>query len=45
MKALIDNREGHLAEFLEGTCEELVFTQLPVGDYLVVSDSGARAQE
>ena len=41
MKILIDNREKHLAEFLEGTCEELVFAQLPVGDYLVVSDSGS----
>jgi DNA excision repair protein ERCC-4 len=40
LKILVDHRERHLTEFLEGVCEEVVFTQLPIGDYLVVSDSG-----
>ena len=41
MKLLLDNRERHLAEFLEDIFEEVAFAQLPVGDYLLISDSGA----
>ena len=40
MRILVDHREKHLAELLEGVCEEVVFTQLPIGDYMVVSNSG-----
>jgi len=41
MKLLVDNRERHLTEFLGDVCEETAFAQLPVGDYLLISDSGA----
>lgn len=38
MKLIIDNREKHLAELFKGLCEELSFSQLPLGDYLLISD-------
>jgi len=41
MRLLVDHRERALAELLEDVCEEVTFTQLPVGDYLLVSDFGA----
>ena len=41
LKLLVDYRERNLAELLEGVCEEISFTQLSVGDYLLISDSEA----
>ena len=41
MKLLVDHRERTLAELLADVCEEVTFTQLPIGDYLLASDSGA----
>lgn len=41
MKLLVDYRERHLSRLFEDACEEVSFAQLPVGDYLVVSDSEA----
>lgn len=41
MKLLVDHRERHLANLLQDVCEEIAFAQLPIGDYLLVSDSSA----
>ena len=41
LQLLVDYREKNLAELLEGVCEQTSFTQLPVGDYLLISDSEA----
>jgi ERCC4-type nuclease len=41
MKLLIDHRERPQASLLENVCDEVAFTQLPIGDYLLVSDSTA----
>ena len=41
LKLLVDHRERGLAALLEGVCEEIDFVQLPVGDYLLISDSEA----
>ena len=41
MKLLVDYRERKLKELLEDVCEEIAFVQLPIGDYLLVSDSTA----
>ena len=41
MKLLVDYRERRLSGLLEDVCEEVSFVQLPVGDYLLVSDSKA----
>ncbi len=41
MKLLVDHRERQLAKLLEGVCEEITFSQLPIGDYVVISDYGA----
>ena len=41
MKLLIDHRERQLAELLEDVCEEVTLTQLPIGDYMLISDSEA----
>ncbi len=41
MELLVDHRERALAELLADVCGEVSFAQLPVGDYLLVSDSGA----
>ena len=41
MKLLVDHRERKIAELLEGVCEQISFTQLPIGDYLLISDSEA----
>jgi ERCC4-type nuclease len=41
LKLLVDNRERHLASLLQDVCEEIAFAQLPIGDYLLVSDSTA----
>ena len=41
LKLLVDHRERNLAELLEGVCEQISFTQLPIGDYLLISGSEA----
>jgi len=41
LKLLVDYRERHLSGLLEDVCEEVSFVQLPIGDYLLVSDSKA----
>lgn len=41
MKLLVDHRERPQATLLKGVCDEITFTQLPIGDYLLVSDSSA----
>ena len=41
MKLLVDYRERNLAELLEGVCEQISFTQLSIGDYLLISESEA----
>ncbi|UCE95956.1 MAG: ERCC4-type nuclease [Candidatus Bathyarchaeota archaeon] len=38
MKLLVDYRERSLVNLLQDVCEEIAFTQLPLGDYLIVSD-------
>lgn len=38
MKLFVDYREKHLERLLEDLCEEVYFTQLPICDYLVVSE-------
>jgi len=40
MRLLVDNRERHMMSLLEDVCEEAVLVQLPLGDFLLVSDSG-----
>jgi DNA excision repair protein ERCC-4 len=41
MKLFVDHREQSMMKLLEDTCEEVAFTQLPIGDYLLISDSEA----
>jgi ERCC4-type nuclease len=41
LQLLIDYREKNLAELLKGVCEQISFTQLSIGDYLLISDSEA----
>lgn len=41
MKLFVDNREKSQASLLENVCGDIAFTQLPIGDYLLVSDSTA----
>jgi ERCC4-type nuclease len=41
LKLLVDYRERNPAELLEGVCEEIDFVPLPIGDYLLISDSEA----
>lgn len=41
MRLLVDHRESHLIDLLRGLCEEIAFAQLPIGDYLLISDSEA----
>ena len=41
LRLLVDYREGKIADLLEGVCEQISFTQLPIGDYLLISDSEA----
>ena len=38
---LVDNRERHLAWLLEDICDDIRFSQLPIGDYILVSSYGA----
>ena len=41
LKLLVDYRERAIARLLRDVCEEISFTQLPLGDYLIAMDSGA----
>lgn len=41
LRLLVDHRERPLASLLQDVCEEIAFAQLPIGDYLLVSDSAA----
>jgi len=41
LKLLVDHRERHLKHLLGDVCEEIILAQLPIGDYLLVSDTGA----
>lgn len=39
MKLLVDHRERSMLKLIEDICEDVVVTQLPVGDYLLISES------
>ncbi|MCK5625525.1 ERCC4-type nuclease [Candidatus Bathyarchaeota archaeon] len=39
MKLLVDHRERNVLKLVEDVCEEVVVTQLSVGDYLLISGS------
>ena len=39
MKLLVDHRERNVLKLIEDICEEVVVTQLSVGDYLLISGS------
>jgi len=41
LELFVDHRERHLAKLVEGVCDKIAFSQLPVGDYIVISDYGA----
>jgi ERCC4-type nuclease len=41
MKLFIDHRERQMVTLVEDVCEETVLTQLPIGDYVLISDSEA----
>jgi len=41
VQLLVDYREKHLTALLEGVCEHIRFTQLSIGDYVLISDSDA----
>jgi ERCC4-type nuclease len=41
MKIFADHRENAQASLLKGVCGEVIFTQLPVGDYLTISGQSA----
>lgn len=41
MKLIVDYRERPLAKLLEEVCKDIAFSQLPIGDYLIVSNSKA----
>ena len=45
MQLLVDHRERKMASLVEDACkdvcDEIAYTQLPVGDFLIVSESGA----
>ncbi|UCH31295.1 MAG: ERCC4-type nuclease [Candidatus Bathyarchaeota archaeon] len=41
MKLFVDHRERKLAKLLKDVCEDASFIQLPIGDYLLVLDTGA----
>jgi DNA excision repair protein ERCC-4 len=41
LELLIDYRERNLERLLEGVCEQISFTTLPIGDYLLILDSEA----
>lgn len=45
LKLLVDYREKSLAKLLQDVDAEITFTQLPVGDYLIVSDYTAAIVE
>jgi len=39
MKLLVDHGERSMLKLIEDICEDVVVTQLPVGDYLLISES------
>ncbi len=41
MKLLVDHRERRMVQLVEDVCEEVTLTQLPIGDYLLLSESEA----
>jgi ERCC4-type nuclease len=41
MKLLVDHRERRTVKLVEDVCEEVVLTQLPIGDYVLLSDAEA----
>ena len=41
MKFLVDHRERNMIKLVEDVCEEVEVTQLPIGDYVLLSDSEA----
>ena len=41
LKLVVDYRERHAVDLAEDVCEEISFSQLPIGDYLLVSGSTA----
>ncbi|NIO36418.1 ERCC4-type nuclease [Candidatus Bathyarchaeota archaeon] len=45
MNLLVDHRERHLKELVQGVCAETALAQLPIGDYLVIGESGATLVE
>ncbi|MFB0505035.1 MAG: ERCC4 domain-containing protein [Candidatus Bathyarchaeia archaeon] len=45
MRLLVDHRERGLMELLKDVCDEVALTQLPIADYLLISDSDAVAIE
>ncbi|UCH37848.1 MAG: ERCC4-type nuclease [Candidatus Bathyarchaeota archaeon] len=41
MKLLIDHRERQIAPLVEDVCSTISWTQLPIGDYVLIADSEA----
>jgi ERCC4-type nuclease len=41
MKLLVDHREQRMVQLVEDVCEEVALTQLPIGDYVFLSESEA----
>ncbi len=41
MKLLVDHRERRTVKLVEDACEEVTLTQLPIGDYVLLSDAAA----
>ena len=41
MKLLVDHRERRMIKLVEDVCDEVALTQLPIGDYVLISDSEA----
>lgn len=41
MQIIIDHRERIQTDVLEGICERVTLAQLPIGDYLIISDGNA----
>ncbi len=41
MKLLVDHRERRTVKLVEDACEAVTLTQLPIGDYVLLSDAAA----
>lgn len=41
MRLLVDHREQRMLRLVEDVCEEVVLTQLPIGDYMLILDAKA----